>query len=358
MLKIEEIEVEGYEKVVHGIDKEAGLNAYISVHDTTLGAGLGGIRMLPYPNEAEALADVNRLAKAMTYKAALAETGQGGGKAALIGDPAAKSEAQLRAMGRLIESLGGMYLAAEDMNMTDDDLATVGLETQYVTGRPQSEGSSGNPSPYTAHGCVVALDAVAREAFGTDSLSGLSIAIHGIGAVGGALARLCAERGAKVTVTDVDRDRARKLAEEIGAALIEDPDDLLFCECDILCPCARGPVFDDDSIPKLRCKAIAGAANNQLADARHGRALRERGILYAPDYVVNAGGIINVSCEFDSGGYREENCFKKLEIIGTNLREIFRIAKEENISTAEAADALAEAKLTEGRKCNVATDGT
>lgn len=350
-LRIEDIPAEGYVRVVHGVDAEAGLNAYIAVHDTTLGPGLGGIRMWPYASEDEALADVLRLAKAMTYKAAVAETGQGGGKAAVIGDPAKdKSEAMLLALGRLIESLGGLYYAAEDMGMTVPDLETVARETKYVSGMSVERGSSGNPSPNTAYGCLLGIQACLQEAFGDPSLKERTVVIQGVGAVGGALARHCVDAGAKVAASDLNRDRLLALANEIGLRPLDHPDDALTEPCDVFSPCGRGGILNADTIPTLRCRIVAGAANNQLREPQDGARLAERGILYAPDYVINAGGVINIAGEFLPEGYDYTRVRERTQSIPRALAEIFRMAREEGIPASEAADRLAEARIAAGRR--------
>lgn len=348
-MTIEEIPTEGYERVVHCTDPASGLNAFISIHDTTLGPALGGVRMLPYAGEEEALADANRLAKAMTYKAAVAQTGQGGGKGVIIGDPSEKTEAMMLAMGRFIEALDGGYIAAEDMNMTVGDMETMARETRWVSGLSRERGSSGNPSPLTALGCLVAIQVSAGEVFGSESLSGLHVAVQGIGAVGGALAKMCLEEGADVTVCDLDSEKARRFAEAYGATALEAPDACLHHACDILSPCARGGVLHAECIASLECKIVAGAANNQLAGPEDADRLRARGILYAPDYVVNAGGIINIACEFEPAGYSEAAARERVRGIGPTLKEVYRIAREEDISTAAAADRLAETRLSAAR---------
>lgn len=349
-LQIEEIPTEGYERVVHGVDPDAGLNAFIAVHDTTLGAGLGGIRMWPFSSEAEALTDVLRLAKAMSYKAAVAETGQGGGKAVIIGDSATdKSEAMMLAMGKLIESLDGRYVAAEDMGMTVADLETIARETKHVSGLSVDRGSSGNPSPNTAYGCLLGIEACLQEVFGDMSLKGRKIVIQGVGAVGGALAALCVEAGAEVVASDLNAERLVQLAKESGIRALAKPDDALREPCDVLSPCGRGGILSKDTIPKLQCRIIAGAANNQLLEAEDGVRLMERGILYAPDYVINAGGVINIAGEFQPGGYDAAKVREKTRSIPRALAEIFRMAREEGIPTSEAADRLAQSRIDAGR---------
>ena len=347
-LRLEEIPTPGYERVVHAKDADTNLDAVISVHNTRLGPGLGGVRMLPYVSLEAAVADANLLSKAMTYKAAIAATGQGGGKAVIIGDPATKTEAMMLSMGRFIEALDGQYIAAEDMNMTVADLETIARETRWVSGLSIDRGSSGDPSPQTALGCLIAMRVTAHEALGDQNLRGRSIAIQGVGAVGSALARLCIEDGAEVTLCDLDDAKAHRVAAEIGARALEGADACLQIPCDILSPCARGTLFDAHSIPTLQCKAICGAANNQLSTPEAGDRLRERGIIYAPDYVANAGGIINIACEFSAEGYSLAVARKRVESIGTALEETFRLAESKNLSTAAAADILAERRLAAG----------
>jgi len=348
MLTITEISVDGFEKVIHGKDEEAGLNAMIAVYSTALGPSLGGIRLLPYPSEDEALTDVTRLAKAMAYKAAIAETGQGGGKAVIIGDPGQKTEAQFVAMGKLIEFLDGAYIAAEDMNMTVHDLEIASRETKWVSGLAIEQGSSGNPSPVTALGCFIGLKALARELFGKDDLEGRSIAVQGVGAVGWELARMCVRDGADVAVCDLDPKKAEKFADQFDATAFGTPDAVLTYPCDLLSPCARGGILNKDTIPELQCRGIGGAANNQLLEPEDARRLTDREILYAPDYVINAGGVINIACEFMPEGYSVEKARQRVQSIDKALQEIFQTANEKNISTAEAADQLAIAKIAAG----------
>jgi len=351
-MNIEEIPTEGYERVVHCKDPASGLNAFISVYDTTLGPALGGVRMLPYASEEEALADANRLAKAMTYKAAVARTGQGGGKGVIFGDPSDKTETMMLAMGRFIEALDGQYIAAEDMNMTVADLEIMARETRWVSGLSQERGSSGNPSPLTALGCFVGMQVSAAEVFGSDSLSGRRVVVQGVGAVGGALAKMCVEAGAELIVYDVDGDKACRFAESSGAKALDGPDACLSYPCDILSPCALGGILDASTIPELQCRIVAGVANNQLNEPEDADRLRKRGILYAPDYVINAGGIINIACEFAPEGYSDAAARERVMGIGPALEEVYRIAREEDISTVAAADRLAEARLAEGRVAN------
>ena len=348
-LRITELPVEGYENVIRGVDESCGLHAIVAVHDTTLGPALGGLRMWNYASEEEALFDVKRLARGMTYKSAVAHTGLGGGKAVIIGDPkTCKSEALYLSMGRLVDSLGGKYTTAEDVNTTIQDLEIIRRATSYVSGLSRATGGSGNPSPYTAYGVYLGVRAALGWVFGDDSPKGRTVAIQGIGAVGRPLAERLVEAGAKVIVADRKEERVRQLADELGVETAEESS-ILATECDVLAPCALGGVLDDHSIPKLRCRIVAGAANNQLMKPQHGQALAERDVLYAPDYVINAGGIINVSVEFHEGGYDENDALSKIERIPQALKELWTIAKEEHIPPSKAADRLAERILEEGR---------
>ena len=349
-MDIREIQVDGYETVVHGRDEGSGLNAFIAVHDTTLGPALGGMRMWPYANEDEAQTDVLRLSKGMTFKSAVARTGLGGGKSVIIGSREQKTPELLRAMGRLIDSLGGRYITAEDVNITIPDLNEVKKETRWVTGLSREEGSSGNPSPYTGRGVFLGIKASLKAAFGSDSPKGRHIAVQGVGAVASTVIGLLLDEGAKVSACDIDKEKIDRLAakhpeiEWVDAAAIYDVD------CDVFSPHALGAIINDDTIPRLRCKVIAGAANNQLAELRHGDVLLQKGILYAPDFVINAGGIINVGCEFADGGYNEEVALKKISNIDDALVEIFALSREKSIATNRAAIDLAQTILAAGRQ--------
>ncbi|MEM8885033.1 MAG: Glu/Leu/Phe/Val dehydrogenase dimerization domain-containing protein, partial [Planctomycetota bacterium] len=349
-MKITEIPVEGYEKVVRCDDPESGLKALISVHDTTLGPALGGLRMWPYMSDQEAFTDVNRLSKGMTYKSAIAETGLGGGKSVIIGNPKTdKSEALFRAMGRFVQSLGGLYTTAEDVGTSVEDCVIIRSETKHVTGLPREKGSSGDPSPYTARGCFLGMRACIEKALGTSDFKDVRIAVQGTGHVARHLCGHLAEAGAKLIVTDIVEERARLIVDEFGAEQVA-PDEIYDVDAEIYCPCALGATINDDTIPRLKVKIVAGAANNQCLTVEHGDRLRERGILYAPDFVINAGGIINVSVELEPDGYNEERALKKVNNIYNAVRDILETADSEDMSTNRAAILLAERKLEEGRK--------
>ena len=349
-MEITDIPVEGYERVARCIDEASGLHALIAVHDTTLGPALGGMRLWNYESEDEALFDVLRLAKGMTYKSAVADTGLGGGKSVIIGDPdKVKSEALFEAMGRFVDDFGGRYITAEDMNIGIEDLRSVKRTTPYVTGLSREEGGSGNPSPYTAYGCVVGIRAAVEHVYGSQDLTGKHVLIQGVGAVGSEMARLLKERGARITICDIKDDRVAALAAEHGYEVVDD-EVHLDVECDIYAPCARGAGINDDTIPQLKCKIVAGCANNQLLEPRHGTVLREKGILYVPDYVINAGGIINVGVEVSEGGYDEPRAIAKIETIYDNLMQVFQIADEEGIATNIASTRLAERRIEAGKQ--------
>lgn len=348
-LEITDIPTPGYERVVRAIDKDSGLHAIVSIHDTTLGPALGGLRMLPYKDETEALFDVNRLSKGMTYKSAIARTGLGGGKSVILGDPAkVKSEALYLAMGRFLNELGGRYITAEDMNTSVKDLETIRRASKYVSGLERKDGGSGNPSPYTAYGVFLGLRAAVAWVTGSEDLKGRRVVIQGVGAVGGALATRLKEAGAQLFITDANPERQAQVAAELGATVVSDREAMTM-ECDAFAPCARGAILTDETVPNLACKVVAGAANNVLLEPRHGRMLMERGILYAPDYVINAGGIINVSVEFAPGGYNEDVSRKKIERIPQALKELWTISREQKIPTSEAADQLAATIVAEAK---------
>ena len=348
-VEITEIQVDGYEKVARCRDDETGLHALIAVHDTTLGPALGGMRLLPYVSEDEALFDVLRLSKGMTYKSAVAETGLGGGKSVIIGDPATlKSPALFRAMGRFIESFGGKYITAEDMNIGIADLNSVHETTKHVTGLSRDKGSSGNPSPYTARGCFQCARATAEEAWGSDDFAGRTVLMQGVGAVGLPFAKMLQEAGAELIICDINHDYAVKLGAKHGFEVVPDAGHHKI-ECDIYAPCARGAGLNDETIPELNCKAIAGCANNVLLEERHAGMLKDRGIVYAPDYVINAGGIINVGVEVSPEGYNEEVALAKVDRVYDNLKAVYAVARRDNISTHEASGRLAEERIEASR---------
>lgn len=333
-----------HEQVLFCNDPHVGLKAIIAIHNTSLGPALGGTRMWNYKTEEDALVDVLRLSKGMTYKAAAAGLNLGGGKAVIIGDPKTqKSEGLFRAFGQFVNSLNGKYITAEDVGTNVQDMEHIFMETPWVTGIPKDFGGSGDPSPYTAHGVLMGIKAAAKEKFGTDSLRGMRVAVQGLGNVGSNLVKYLAEEEAVVTVADIDAGRTKKVAEAYNAKAVS-PEEILFVECDIVAPCALGAVVNDQSITKFKAKVIAGGANNVLAESRHGDQLKELGILYAPDYVINAGGLMNVFVELE--GYSPDRAFEKTRKVYDNMAKVFEIAKRDNIGTHTAADRLAEERMT------------
>lgn len=332
-----------HEQVVFCHDKTVGLKAIIAIHNTSLGPALGGTRMWNYKNEEDALTDVLRLSKGMTYKAAAAGLNLGGGKAVIIGDSKKdKSEGLFRAFGQFVNTLNGKYITAEDVGTCVQDMEYIFMETPWVTGIPKEFGGSGDPSPYTAHGVLMGIKAAAKWQLGTESLKGMKVAVQGLGNVGTNLVRYLHEEGAKTIISDIDADKVKKHVQQYGSEAC-DTEQILFQNCDILAPCALGAVVNDQSIGKIKAKVIAGGANNQLAEARHGDQLRELGILYAPDYVVNAGGLMNVFVELE--GYSPDRAFDKTRRVFDNCWKVFEIAKREGIGTHTAADRLAEERM-------------
>ena len=347
-MKIAEIPVEGYERVVEATDDARGFHAFIAVHDTTLGPALGGMRVWNYDSAAAAREDVLRLARGMTYKSAVARTGLGGGKSVVLADPlTGKSDELFLFMGAVVDSLGGKYITAEDVGTSTYDLDVVAQQTRWVTGRSREVGGSGDPSPFTALGTFRSIE-VSLDRDTSGDLAGCAVAIQGLGHVGYWLAHHLHRAGAELYVSDLHAARVERARDEFGARIV--PQDEIFdAPCDVFAPCALGAILDDETIPRLRCKVVCGAANNQLAEPRHADALASRGILYAPDYVVNAGGVLNISVELEPRGYDEARAIEKVENIPHALREIYARARAEGITTAEASDRLAERILDEAR---------
>jgi leucine dehydrogenase len=335
------MESRGHELVVVGADSDTGLRAVIAIHSTALGPALGGVRMYPYPSEEEALQDALRLSEGMSLKSAAAGLALGGGKAVIIGDPSRQKTPQLlREFGKLVDRLGGAYITAEDVGTTVDDMLSIAETTGWVSGLPRSAGGSGDPSPMTARGVVAAMRAVAKHLWGLADLTDRRIAIQGVGKVGAELARLLAEVGARVLVSDIDERAARQVAAERGGSWLE-PDEIIGTECDILAPCALGGVLNDDTIPALGCEAIVGSANNQLAEDRHGLMLAERGILYAPDFVANAGGVINISVEFEVTGYEPDVAWARVDAIESQMLFVLEQGGVRGLTPTEAATEIA-----------------
>lgn len=333
-----------HEQVLFCNDKATGLKAIIAVHNTVLGPSLGGTRMWMYNNEMEALNDVLRLSRGMTYKSALAGLNLGGGKAVIIGDSRKdKSEALFRRFGRFVDSLGGKYITAEDVGISTKDIAYVAMETKHVAGLPESQGGGGDPSPVTAFGVYMGMKASAKAQFGSDNLAGKKVVVQGVGHVGEYLVKYLTEEGAKVMISDIHEDTLKRVAEQYNATVIG-LDEVYTTDMDVYAPCALGATVNDDTLAKLTCSIIAGAANNQLADeAKHGNAVKEKGIVYAPDFLINAGGIIN--CYSEVTGYNREAAMQQAENIYQTTLDIINKSKNDNIPTYLAANQMAEARI-------------
>ncbi len=349
MFSFEKLYSMGHEEVVVCSDSSCGLKAFIAIHDTTLGPALGGTRMWPYKSEEEALTDALRLSRGMTYKASISGLDLGGGKAVIIGDPKTdKSEALFRSYGRFIESLNGRYITAEDVNITVEDIEHIYTETRNVTGVAKMHGGSGNPAPYTALGVFRGIEASCFRVYGDRSVRGRTIALQGVGSVGQELLRLLYEAGAQVFFTDINPQNIEFVNEHFSSAEFVEPDKIYDVDCDIFTPCALGAVINDDTLEKLKCKIVAGAANNQLKEDRHGDELKARGILYATDYLINAGGLMNVSIEFE--GWSDEKALRMVDTIYDTTLRIFETSEQQNISVNKAADFLAEERIRSIRK--------
>jgi len=333
-----------HEEVLFGLDHASGLRTIVAIHNTSLGPALGGTRFYPYQSEEQALIDVLRLSKGMTYKAAAAGLDQGGGKAVIIGDPRERASNDLfRAYGRFIDGLSGRYITAEDVGTSVADMAMVATQTSYVSGLPAEDGGSGDPSPATARGVLVSITAVSNHLWGTDDLDGRRIAIKGVGKVGSALGEMLANRGAEIIVADVNDAAVDAAADQFGAKVVA-VQDIHKVDCDIYSPCALGGDLSRTAIAELTCAAVVGSANNQLAqgDADAER-LADRGILYAPDFVVSAGGIINIAAE--NGGYSTERANTMIDNIYTNLTEILGTSDRLGVNTETAAKFFAEKRF-------------
>ncbi len=352
----ETIDTTGHEQVVFCHNKDAGLKAIIAIHNTVLGPALGGLRMWPYKSEAEALNDVLRLSRGMTYKNAVAGLNIGGGKAVIIGDPSKdKSEALFRAFGKFVDSLGGRYITAEDVGIDVNDMEYVYRETEYVTGVHQVHGGSGDPSPFTAYGTLQGLMATLNRKFGNEEVGHYSYAVQGLGHVGMEFVKLLRERGAKIFVTDINKTLIDRAVDEYGAEAVA-PEEIYDVPCDVYSPCALGGTVNEQTLPRLKAKVICGAANNQLANNEIGDELERRGILYAPDYAVNAGGVMNVSLEID--GYNRERAMRMMRTIYHNLTRIYEIADRDRIPTYKAADRMAEERIAMIGKLKLPTGRT
>ena len=336
-----------HEQVVFCNDNETGLKAIIGIHNTVLGPALGGTRMWNYISDSEALNDALRLARGMTYKAAISGLNLGGGKAVIIGDAdKLKNEAFLRRFGRFVESLNGKYVTAQDVNMSENDMKYISMETKHVTGLSESIGGAGDPSPMTAYGVYVGMKACAKKAFGNDSLEGKSISVQGAGHVGMHLLDYLAKENVKLYVSDFIESRAKAAASRFGAQAVG-LEEIYDLDADIYSPCAMGATINDSTIERLHCQIIAGAANNQLDDEElHGQMLAKKGIIYAPDFLINAGGLINVGIDY-LGGWSKEKVYRKTERIYQTTLDILNLSEREGIHTQDAAMRVAKRRISE-----------
>lgn len=337
------LEQYGYEQLVMCHDPASGLKAIICIHDTTLGPALGGTRMWDYASEDEALTDVLRLAKGMTYKNAAAGLNIGGAKAVIFGNSKTdKSEALFRSFGRYVEGLAGRYITAEDVGTCVEDMDYIHMETTSVAGLGTG---SGDPSPMTAYGVFKGITASAEAAWGSTSLAGKVVAVQGLGHVGYILCGLLHEAGAILHVTDINQENVTRVVKEFNATAVK-LNEIYDVKCDIFSPCALGAIINDDTIPRLSCKVIAGAANNQLKEDRHGDIIQAKGIVYAPDFIINAGGVIDVCDGMSEGGYNAERAKRNVEKIYDTVKKVIAIGKRDNVPTYKAANTLAEERIT------------
>lgn len=347
-MKSEVLAVEGWRKVVHFTDESAGLSAIIAVHDDTLGPGCGGCRIYPYPSFEAGLEDVKNLSRGMTYKNAMGDIPFGGGKAVIFADPKKdKTPEMLKAFARAVDSLEGLYYTAEDSGVTEADLALIRSVTNYAAGM-ENKGVGGNPSPFTARGIWRGMQAAARKKLGVDTLKGLTVSILGVGAVGMGLARLIHEEGGELVVADVNQEAVKEAITRFGAETVT-PEDAVALDVDIFAPCAFGGSINAESLPRLKAQIVAGAANNQLKTPDMDQALKDKGVLYCPDYVINGAGVISVGLEI-LGKWTTEEMNKRIDNIGVRLTDIFNRAEAENAPTGAIADKMALEIIARGRK--------
>ena len=346
-----QLSFDNHEQVVFCNDKDTGLKAIIGIHNTVLGPALGGTRMWKYNNEWEALNDVLRLSRGMTYKAAITGLNLGGGKAVIIGDSRSQKTPELmKRFGEFVHSLGGKYITAEDVGMETSDMDLVRTITPYVTGISKSKGGAGNPSLITAYGVYMGMKAACKFQFGSDDMEDKKVLVQGIGHVGESLVEYLTDEGAKVIIDDINPEHLYDVSKKYGAKIYEG-NDLYSEDVDVYAPCALGATINDDTIYNIKAKVIAGAANNQLANEDiHGKILKERGIVYAPDFLINAGGIINVYAELE--GYDKQEIMRKTENIFSTTLEILESSKSNNITTNRAAMNIAEARIADRKKEN------
>ncbi len=348
MIIFQRMEEFDYEELVFFQDRATGLQAIVAIHSTTLGPALGGCRFWQYTSERAGIDDVLRLARGMTYKASVAGLNLGGGKSVIIGNPKThKTEPLLRAFGRFINTLKGRYIVAEDVGTSTEDMMIIRKETRHVVGLEIEHGGSGDPSPVTAYGVLHGMKACTKAAFKSDDLSGLTVAIQGAGHVAYYLAKYLAKENARIIVTDIYKKKAERVVEEFGAEYVK-PEKIYSVKCDIFAPCALGGILDDKTIRSLKCRIVAGSANNQLKSEGSCGKLESRGILFAPDYVINAGGLINVAQELK--GYDHARALRKAGRIYNAVARVIRIAKADKIPTCVAADRLAERRIERAKQ--------
>lgn len=340
------MERDDFEEIAYGYDKPTGLKAIVAIHDTTLGPAFGGTRMKSYSTEEEALKDCLKLSKAMTCKNAAAGINFGGGKAVIIGDAKIqKTEALLRAYGRFVEGLGGRFIAGVDVGTDENDMIILQQETKHVTALPLFYGGAGSTSGATAYGVYHAIRKAAQFVFGDSSLTGKKVAIQGVGNIGRRLLEYLIKEGATIYVADIERDSLDKVKRKFDVKVV-DPEQIYDLDVDIFSPCAMGGILNDHTIPRLKCKLIAGSANNQLSDtSKHIKMLKERKIAFAVDFILSAGGVINNSQQYNRCGYNQEAAYKQVEKIGDTIYSIFKAAEEQNITTVEAAYEFAQKRL-------------
>lgn len=354
MYTIQKLNQNDFEEIVYCRDEKVGLNAIIAIHDTTLGPGVGGTRFYPYQKEEDALSDVLRLSFGMTYKAAISRLPFGGGKSVIIGDPEkTKTEALLLRFGEYVDSLNGRYICAKDVGIHGADLRIIARKTKHILGVEGLKNSSGDPSVATAFGVVQAIRAIAKELLGRNSLEGLKFAVQGLGSVGHGIVEEIYREGAEITVTDVDREAIERTLEKCNVEVLN-PEKIYDVKCDFFVPCAMGAVLNSDTIPRLRCKIVAGAANNQLANVEDGYALAKKGIFYAPDYVINAGGLINIAEELH--GYNRDRAFEHVAQIYQTMVQIIHRSQKEDEPPFVIADRIAGEILAEAKKKKMANE--
>jgi leucine dehydrogenase len=347
MAVFEKIHADNYEQIVFCHDARIGLKAIIALHNTALGPATGGCRMWNYRSEEEALTDVLRLSKGMTYKNSISNLSLGGGKSIIIGDASQKTPALLKRFGEFVETLGGRYITAKDVGIDSNDLKTIKSKTSHILGIAGEASSSGDPSPVTAWGVYNGMIACAEKAFGSKSLKGLSVALQGLGAVNYGLLKYLAQEGAKVTACDISAPAVEKAVKEFGV-MAASPEAIYDVPCDIFSPGALGAILNPETIPRLKCKVIAGAANNQLATEKDGEALLQRGILYAPDFAINAGGVINIAHERE--GYDRDKAYAHVARIYDTIKNILEVSSGDRLPTNVVANRIAENRVKEAER--------